>query len=1035
MDFITRFSLNTSRVTVVFILTLVILGLTQFFTFPRQEDPPIVIREIVVATLFPGMKPADIEELVVRKIEAQIRTLPEIDDIWTDAKHGIAITHAETRDEYDNLDVIWQKVRNKMADVKPELPQGTIGPFVNDEFGLTAVATVALWSDGFSMAEMRVVARDIRDRLYELNGVRKIELYGVHEERIYLKFSNTKLAQFGIRGMDLINTLVSQNVVLPGGSVDAAEQDIVVEPTGNFQSLEEIENVHIAIPGTEQSIRLKDIMTVERGYVDPPKDLAYYNGKRAIVISVSIIPGVNSVDFGKRLTHKIRSLESDLPIGYALDFATFQPDLVEAAVNGGLSNVYQTLVIVLVVVMAFLGIRTGLIVGSFVPLTMLLGLIVMRYFSIELERVSIASTIIALGMLVDNGIVIAEDIRSRLETGQERRQACIETGRTLSVPLLTSSLTTIFAFVPMLLIDGQTGEYAYSLPMVVIILLLSSWFLSMYVTPAMCFWFMKVGSKNTSAGGKKNSAFSPPGGDDAQQGPDPYAGRFYQIYRNLLQRLLHHRLIVLIATGAALAAGGIVASLLVREFFGPSDRNQFLVYLDLPAGYRIETTDQTVQQVSAWLSDTEENPEVTGTIAYVGTGGPRFFLVLSPLDPDPHVAFLVVDTETSDQVPTVMERLRRHLLSNFPHANGRVKQMWLGSDEPGFVEIRLFGLDADYLYTKGNQLARALKAMPGTMDVRSDWENKVLKARIIVDQARARRAGISSQEVALSLQSHMDGVTITEFREDDVAIPVVFRSVEEKRRVLGDLWNVIVRSPQTGIMVPITQIADLSGEWDFSRIARRNQERCLTVEVKHETLKAPELLDAAIPLIADLQLKQGYHWEVGGEIEKQAETMGKLTRYLPLCLFIIIVILIWQFNSFRRPLIIFCTLPLAFTGAFIGLLVMRAPFDFFGILGLLSLAGVIINNGIVLIDKIDSERAAGLDAYSAVNSAAISRLRPILMTTVTTVLGVMPLIISVDPLFYSMAVIIAFGLIFGTVLTLGVVPVLYTLYFRVKVPG
>jgi multidrug efflux pump subunit AcrB len=253
--------------------------------------------------------------------------------------------------------------------------------------------------------------------------------------------------------------------------------------------------------------------------------------------------------------------------------------------------------------------------------------------------------------------------------------------------------------------------------------------------------------------------------------------------------------------------------------------------------------------------------------------------------------------------------------------------------------------------------------------------------------------------------------------------------------VLGDLWNVIVRSPQTGTMVPITQIADLSAEWDFSRIARRNQERCLTVEVKHETLKAPELMAAAIPLIDDLQLKQGYRWEAGGEIEQQAETMGKLTRYLPLCLFIIIVILIWQFNSFRRPFIIFCTLPLAFTGAFIGLLVMRAPFDFFGILGLLSLAGVIINNGIVLIDKIDSERAAGLDPYSAVNSAAISRLRPIVMTTVTTVLGVMPLIISVDPLFYSMAVIIASGLIFGTVLTLGVVPVLYTLYFRVKVPG
>ena len=290
MDLITRFSLNTSRLTIVFILTLVLAGLSQFLTFPRQEDPPIVIREVVVTALFPGMKPADIEELVSRKIEAQMRTLPEIDDIWTDAKHGISITHAETRDEFDNLDLIWQKVRNKMADIKPELPTGTIGPFVNDEFGLVAVATIALWSDGFSMADMRLVARDIRDRLYELQGVRKIELHGVHDERIYLKFSSTSLAQFGIRGQDIIDTLVSQNVVMPGGKVDAAEQDIIVEPTGNLQSIEEIENLQIAIPGTEQSVRLKDIMQVERSYVDPPRDLAYFDGKRAIVISVSITP-------------------------------------------------------------------------------------------------------------------------------------------------------------------------------------------------------------------------------------------------------------------------------------------------------------------------------------------------------------------------------------------------------------------------------------------------------------------------------------------------------------------------------------------------------------------------------------------------------------------------------------------------------------------------------------------------------------------------------------------------------------------------
>ena len=1025
MSSITSFSLDNNRLTMVFIASVIIIGLIQFLDFPRQEDPPIVIREVVVTAFFPGMAPADMEELVTRRLEAELRSLPELADIWSDSKQGVTIIHAETRDEFDDLDLIWQKVRNRMLDVRPQLPAGTIGPFVNDEFGLTAVATVALTSEGFSMADMRVVARDLRDRLYELPGIRKIDLYGVHEEQVFLKFSATRLAQFGLTAVEIVNTLVEQNIVLPGGTVDAAAQSVVVSPSGNFRSVEDIENVEFSIPATQQTIRLRDLVSVERAYADPPRNMAYFNGQRAIVISVSITPGVNSVGFGEALTRKLQELESELPLGYVLEYATFQPDLVEAAVNGGLNNVYQTIAIVLVVVMIFLGVRTGLIVGSFVPLTMLMGMIVMRLIGIELERVSIASSIIALGMLVDNGIVIAEDIRSRLERGEDRREACIDTGRSLAVPLLTSSLTTILAFLPMLLMDGQTGEYAFSLPMVVVLLLLSSWFLSMYVTPAMCFWFMKVkpvAQAAVKAGG------SPPQADEAA-----YTGGFYRVYRGLLERILSLRILVSAAAVAAILLGGFIASQLVREFFGPStDRNQFLVYVDLPAGYRLESTDETVQQLNAWLADPEINPEVTDTVAYVGFGGPRFFLVLSPVQPNPHLAFLVVSTEEAKQVPEVMQRLRQHFLAEIPEAAGRVKQMWLGSSEPGLVEIRLIGPDAGYLYEKGSQLVDGLRAMPGTLDVRSDWENMTPRAKIIVDQVRARRAGITSRDVALWLQTHMDGLEVTEYREGDIAIPVRARSIGEHRRGLGDLWNVKVTSSQTGQVVPLTQIADIEVESDFYRISRRNQERCLTVELKHEILRAPELLEATQPLIKELQLDPGYRWEVGGEIEQSAETMGKLMRWMPICIFGIVVLLIWQFNSFRRPLIIFITIPLAFTGGFIGLLIMGAPFDFFGMLGLLSLAGVIINNGIVLIDKIDSDREGGVEPYAAIMNAALSRFRPILMTTVTTVFGLLPLIVSFDPLFFSMAVILAFGLLFGTILTLGVVPALYAVLFRIK---
>jgi multidrug efflux pump subunit AcrB len=502
----------------------------------------------------------------------------------------------------------------------------------------------------------------------------------------------------------------------------------------------------------------------------------------------------------------------------------------------------------------------------------------------------------------------------------------------------------------------------------------------------------------------------------------------------MLKGLLQFRWAVLAATIVVLIFGGVAASFLVREFFGAGDRNQFLVYLDLPAGYNIKATDRVAQRLGSWLTDKKKNPEISSSIAYVGTGGPRFFLSLSPFDPDPNRAFVVVNTQNGQQVPELVERVRTYFLAAVPEGVGRAKAMWMGATEPGLIQIRLIGPDADILHRKGHQLLAELNSMPGILDVRSDWENKVLKSVLEVDQARARRAQVTSSDVANTLQAHLDGIQVTEYREGDVAIPVILRSADEERNSLGDLSNVNIYSPLSGVSAPAAQIIKGKPTWEFSRISRRNQERTLTVDLKHKTLRAPELLEAVQPLIDGLKLNEGYRIEIGGEIEKSVEANEKLTRYLPPCLIGIIILLIWQFNSFRRPAIILATLPLAFCGAFFGVALVRAPFDFFGILGLLSLAGVIINNGIVLIDRIESERTDGREPYDAVVESAVSRFRPILMTTITTILGVMPLIVWRDPLFFTLAIIIAFGLAFGTVLTLGVVPVLYSLLFRIRSP-
>jgi len=1017
MSVITAFSLDRSRLTITVLVAIVLVGLLAFLDYPKREDPSIVVREAVVSASFSGMSAERVENLITRKLEESIREMPEVDEIKSDSSTGLSVIHVRLHDRYTDLGPIWQDLRNKMGDVKPDLPEGTLGPVVNDKFGLTAVATVALWADGFSLAEMREVARTTRDRLYALAGIKKIELFGIQEERVFLDLANSKLAQFGINPGVILDTLENQNVILPGGMVSVSGQNLIIEPSGNFNDVGEIESVIVDIPGSQKVAPLRELVEISRGYVDPPEDPVYFNGRPAIVLAISIIDGTNSVEFGKRLTRELAEIEASFPIGYVLEYATFQPALVERAVNGALNNVYQALAIVLVVVMVFLGLRTGLIVGSFVPMAMLLGIVIMALAGIEMQRMSIATMIIALGLLVDNGIVVAEDIRARLDAGEDRREAVLATGRTLSVPLLTSSLTTVLAFTPMMLAVGSTGEYTRSLGQVITIVLLGSWFLAMYMTPVMCFWFMKDAPKSEATGAVP---------------PDPYARRMYRVYRSFLETVLRFRIVFLLLVVAGLAASLYAFRFVVQEFFPASDRNQFLVYLDLPAGTRIDKTAKAVENLSAWFRDRSANPEVVSTVAYVGSGGPRFFFSLAPFDPNPHLAFMVVNVESDLQVPEMIARTRTHLLDHFPSVRGRVKAMWFGASENGLVQIRISGPDAAVLKERAERLLSRLREIPGTVDILQDWDNRILKVIVNVDQARARRAGVSSSGVAQSLNAFIDGTTVTNFREGDKEIPVILRGVEEERTNIYNLRSISIYSAASEANVPLSQIASFIPVWEHSRIKRHNQARTITVSAKHQHLKAGQLIAKLRPAIEALDLPPGYRWEMGGELENSAKAKRHLFKYMPACLALIVILLVWQFNSIRRPAIILMTIPLTLIGVVVGLILMRATLGFMAILGLLSLAGIIINNGIVLIDRIDLERAAGKEPYRAVVDSALARLRPILMTTLTTILGLLPLIVWVDPLFYGLAVVIAFGLGVGTVLTLGVVPVLYSLLFRIK---
>jgi len=1010
-----QIAIKNSRITVAAILIVVALGVTTYLSYPSAEDPTITIRNASVTASYPGMSAERVEDLITEPLEAAMREIAEIDEIKSTSKTGSVKIELIIHDSVTDLDAVFQDIRNKADDVKTDLPVGTNGPYVDDEVGLTAVATVALWSDGFSLAEMRDVARDTRDRLYTLKGIRKVEILGVQEERIYLEVTPTKLSQLGVSPQEIFGALRQQNIIEPGGEIVADGRAVLLEPSGNLKSVEELRGVVFRIPNSDRVLRLDEVVDITRTYVDPPKSPSFHNDRPAIVLSVSTVEGTNNLEFGERLTALLKDIESELPIGYVLDYATFQPDLIEEAVQGAVSNVYQTLVIVLVVVMVFLGLRTGLIVGFFVPLTMLLGIILMRFFEIELQRMSIAAMIIALGLLVDNGIVVAEDIRVRLERGVDRMRAAAEAGGSLAVPLLTSSLTTIFAFLPMMLLEGNAGDYVRSLAQVVVILLLVSWFLSMTVTPAMCAWFMKVSESENS--GEKKAAYDTP---------------IYVAYRRVLGLLLRWRITFLAALFGSLVLSIMLLGTVKTEFFPLGDRNQLLVYLDFEAGTDIRETEAEMRTLTRWLSDKDANPEVTSNTAYVGYGGPRFFLALAPVDPDPHRAFVMVNTKSVDDVGPVIDRINAFLDDNLPATRADAKKMWFGSTEPGMVQIRLVGPDGDLLADRAEQLIDAFHAVPGTVGIKQDWENKTLKLIVEVDQVRARRANVTSTDVAKSLNATFAGLSVSDYREGDKIIPIVVRGEDSLRFSLSGLQRVQVYSPTSNNFIALGQVATIRGEWRFGRIKRRDQQRTLTVEARNPGLPAPKLLATVMPTLEKLDLPAGSRWEIGGEVEDQAEANEKLFGLLPMALAGIVVLLIGQFNSFRKGTIILATIPLILIGGTVGLIIMQAPYGFMVLLGFFSLAGILINNGIVLIDRIQTEEAAGREPLDAVITACLARLRPILMTTLTTILGLVPLILFGGALFYGMASVIAFGLLFATVFTLGFVPVVYTLFFRIS---
>ncbi|WP_417451042.1 efflux RND transporter permease subunit [Kordiimonas sp.] len=1012
MNFLTRLGLGRSRFTLLLMLALVMSGFLLYKDFAKREAPEITIRTAIVSALYPGMPPKRVENLVAEKVERKIREIAEVKEIRTILTTGRMRSYVELKDSVDDLEPVWQSLRDKMSDISRELPDGAMGPFVNTDFGEVTIASIAMTAEGFSYREMEESAKDMQRMLYTVDGIAKVELFGVQEERIWLELDARRFKAIGGQLNILIDDLQNQNVVLPAGEINAEGASILLEATGDFKNVRDIENMLTRPVGSDDFVRLKDLLNVRRGYVSPPESRTYYNGRPALVLGVQMQPGYDIEDVGERLTQAMHQFESTLPIGYELDYATYQPREVSKTVAGAIGNVAQTFIAVLIVVLLFLGLRSGMVIASIVPFAVMFALIGMKVLNIALEQVSIAAVIISLGLLVDNGVVIVEDILSRVDRGSKRRTAALAAGSQYAVPLLVSSLTTIFAFTPFFLIDGAEGEYSFSLGAVLALTLIGSWITAMFFLPLICARVLR--KRTVDAEGEETAH-------------DDHVPKYVSRYQKILAPCLRGAALVVIGAYGLVVITGQLFTTLPKEMFPLSDRNEVLIYLDMPKSAHFEATERVALEVSDWISDKLVNPEVDNHVIYIGEGGPRFYLSVNPVDPSPSKAFVLVNATSPEAASAFSERAKRYFFEQVPDARFTIKRLAMGASESGQVKIEISGPDHEPLLLAGRQVERIFADVPGIVQNESDWGEKLVKMVIEVDQDKARRLNMSSQTLAQNLNAYFDGFEVSDFRDDDSTIPIVLRALERDRDSLEDLLNIIL--PSDGDMVAMEQTAVLRPSLEYSQIWRKNQQPTITVTAKSTFLTAAELYDRVRLQINQLELDDAYDVVVAGELKDSAEIYGKLGAGLPFALLLMIIVVMYQFNSYRRIAIIFMSVPLIIVGVPFGLLITGQPMSFFAMLGLISLAGIIINNAIVLVDQIDIERQE-YRLMDAILRASGQRMRPILLTSITTVVGLMPLYLFGGPLWEPLAVVMMFGLAVASILTLLFVPATYMLFFR-----
>ncbi|MHB1200458.1 MAG: efflux RND transporter permease subunit [Polaromonas sp.] len=1029
------------------LLALMVLGFAAYFQLGQDEDPPFTFRAMVVRTYWPGATAQQVAEQVTDKLERTLQEVPYADKIQSYSKPGESQIIFQIKDSSRAADVanVWYSVRKKIGDMRGSLPGGVQGPFFNDDFGDVYGVIYALESDGFSKAEMKTFADDVRQQLLRVPDVGKVELFGVQDEKVFIEISQKRLAQLGLDLNQVLAQLNQQNAVESAGAVQTPLDIVQVRVAGQFEAIEQLRAMPIRGSSGRQ-LQLGDIATIQRGYVDPPSVKVHHQGKEVIALGVSMAKGGDIIALGKALATLADSVDKSLPVGVKLVNVQDQPKAVATSVNEFVRVLIEAVAIVLTVSFISLGLhnrqhqgagplplwrrytidmRPGLVVGITIPLVLSITFLAMWYFGIGLHKISLGSLIIALGLLVDDAIIAVEMMVRKMEEGYDKVRAATFAYEITAMPMLTGTLITAVGFLPIGLAQSAVGEYTFAIFAVTVIALVISWIVSVYFVPYLGTLLLKA----------------PPHvkplkeGATGQDGPhELFDGPFYSYFRRTVNWCVQYRWITIGATVLLFALGVVGMGRVQQQFFPDSSRLELIVDLWFPEGTSFAANELTTRRVEQRLM---KEAGVTSVSTWLGSGVPRFYLPLNPVFPQTNVSQMIVLPKDLKIRESLRIKLPALLAAEFPEVRGRVKLLSSGPPVPYPVQFRVIGIDDPLvLRERADEVKAVLRESANTRGVNDNWNESVKVLRLEVDQAKARALGVTSQSIAQTSRTLLAGTTVGQFREGDKLIDIVLRRPLDERNAISDIENAYLPTA-SGTSIPLTQIAKPVFAWEPGVMWRENRDYAITVQSDIvEGLEGATVTRQLLPTLRALESKwrasgmTGYRIQVAGAVEESSKASASIAAGIPVMLFLTFTLLMLQLQSFSRAMLVFLTGPLGIAGVTGALIALGRPFGFVALLGVIALMGMIQRNSVILIDQIEQDRARGVPAWDAIVESAVRRLRPIVLTAAAAVLAMIPLSRSV--FWGPMAVAIMGGLIVATVLTLLALPAMYAAWFRIQ---